>query len=104
MSGQQYHLVRMKEALKILSESIESLLSESVCLAPRSRPMLKRIEDFYNIKELPDIVGIRRSSIYRKISKNSFPKPVSLSDNRVAWRKSDIQHYLDNLKRRKFKK
>ena len=40
-------------------------------------------------------VGLSRSSIYLKVSKGEFPKPINLSHRAVGWLESDIDSWLE---------
>ena len=42
-------------------------------------------------------VTFSRSEIYKKMAANQFPKPIQLGRQRVAWRVSDIERYIDNV-------
>ncbi|MCV6588019.1 MAG: AlpA family transcriptional regulator [Marinobacterium sp.] len=55
-------------------------------LAPGNR-ILRR-------KEVEEITGLGRSTIYEHMAKDTFPKPVSLTGRAVGWRNKDIQHWL----------
>lgn len=47
---------------------------------------------------LPDVkrmVGLKRSSIYKKMSEGTFPTPVSLGGRAVAWKFSSIKAWVD---------
>jgi prophage regulatory protein len=51
----------------------------------------------YEIQRLPEVekdTGIKRSTIYRLIGENKFPKQVSLGSRSVGWLKSDIQNWI----------
>lgn len=37
--------------------------------------------------------GLGRSTIYRLIAEDRFPKPVQLSDRAVGWRLADLQDW-----------
>lgn len=39
-------------------------------------------------------VGLSRSSIYLKISKGEFPRPISLGSRAVGWLVQDIDEWL----------
>ena len=39
-------------------------------------------------------VGLSRSSIYLKISKGEFPRPISLGSRAVGWLEQDIDDWL----------
>ena len=46
-------------------------------------------------KDLEAMIGLSRSTIYKLISENMFPKPVKLGPRAVGWRLSDIEDWLD---------
>lgn len=98
MSKRDFHLLKIKAAMSVINESLTQLFNESILLPGRNRPRLKETEDFYNIRELPGIVGLSRSTIYLKIKNNTFPKPIRLSESRISWRKVDIHKWLDKKK------
>jgi prophage regulatory protein len=45
-------------------------------------------------------VNLSRSTIYRKMKLGTFPAPLDLSENRIAWPESDIDAWLMTRKRR----
>ena len=51
------------------------------------------------ILRLPEVVkstGLARSTIYKKMSANEFPKPISLGVKSVGWLESDIQKWIED--------
>ena len=51
----------------------------------------------YKILRLPEVknrTGLSRSSIYLKVSKGSFPPPISLGDRAVGWIEAEINEWL----------
>tara|TARA_Y100000746_G_scaffold156496_1_gene134366 strand:+ start:106 stop:309 length:204 start_codon:yes stop_codon:yes gene_type:complete len=54
-------------------------------------------EYLLNIKEVMKRVTFSRSEIYKRMAANQFPKPIHLGRQRVAWRVSDIERYIDNV-------
>ncbi len=49
------------------------------------------------ILRLPSVktrTGLSRSTIYLRIAKGDFPKPVSLGGRAVGWLESDIESWL----------
>jgi prophage regulatory protein len=46
------------------------------------------------LKEVIDLTGLARSTIYKYIGKNIFPKRVSLGDRCVGWLLSDIEDWI----------
>ncbi|MBN7129798.1 helix-turn-helix transcriptional regulator [Burkholderia multivorans] len=45
-------------------------------------------------KQVEQVVGLSRSTIYQRIKDGTFPKPVSLGGRMVGWRASDIELFL----------
>ena len=39
--------------------------------------------------------GLSRSTIYLRIKKGDFPKPISLGDRAVGWLEKDIEDWLE---------
>jgi prophage regulatory protein len=39
-------------------------------------------------------VGLSKSSIYLRIARGTFPKPVQLGPRSVGWRVSDVEAFL----------
>ena len=46
---------------------------------------------------IPDILPFSSATLWRKVSKGEFPKPIKLSKNITAWPRKVIAEYLDNL-------
>ena len=52
----------------------------------------------HKILRLPSIkdrTGLSRSTIYLRIKKGDFPKPISLGDRAVGWLEKDIDDWLE---------
>lgn len=45
-------------------------------------------------KQVEQVVGLSRSTIYQRIKDGTFPKAVSLGGRMVGWRASDIELFL----------
>jgi prophage regulatory protein len=45
-------------------------------------------------KQVEQVVGLSRSTIYQRIQNGTFPKPISLGGRVVGWRTADIEAYL----------
>lgn len=53
------------------------------------------IEDRYiRIKELATMLGISRSTIYRLVQENKFPKQIKLTERTSVWRLSIINQWV----------
>lgn len=53
----------------------------------------------YTILRLPTVksrTGLSRSTIYLRISQNTFPKPVKLGARAVGWLDSEIEAWLSH--------
>ena len=46
-------------------------------------------------KDVEAMIGLSRSTIYKLISQDMFPKPVQLGTRAVGWRLSDIEDWLN---------
>ena len=45
-------------------------------------------------KELEDRIGLARSTIYRMMAEETFPRPVRIGRRAVAWPESEIEHWI----------
>jgi len=50
---------------------------------------------FLKIYDVIEITKLSKSSIYRMIKENNFPKQVKLSTRSSAWSKSEIYDWVD---------
>lgn len=51
----------------------------------------------HTILRLPEVkkgTGLSRSTIYLRISKNEFPRPISLGGRSVGWLEKDIDAWI----------
>ena len=54
--------------------------------------------NMHKIIRLPDVkkaTGLARSTIYKKISHQEFPRPISLGTKSVGWIEADIQGWIE---------
>ncbi len=52
---------------------------------------------------LPDVMhatGLSKATIYRRIKSDQFPRPYELGANSVAWKRSEIENWIDNCRPR----
>ncbi|GLO60099.1 DNA-binding protein [Vibrio sp. MACH09] len=49
---------------------------------------------FLRLKEVIALTGLGRSSIYKFMEENTFPKTVSLGGRAVAWVESEIEDWM----------
>lgn len=47
--------------------------------------------------DVSEVTSVSRSARYELIREGKFPKPVQVSQCRVAWRSSDVQGWIDSL-------
>ncbi|PSV44868.1 AlpA family transcriptional regulator [Photobacterium indicum] len=47
------------------------------------------------LKEVMNITGLGRSSIYKFMDEERFPKSVSLGDRAVAWVESEVEMWIE---------
>lgn len=52
------------------------------------------LQKAHRLNATEDIVGLKRSTIYKKIQDGEFPKPIKISERAVAWLESDLQEWL----------
>lgn len=46
------------------------------------------------LKDVMDLTGLGRSSIYKFMDESRFPKSVSLGDRAVAWVESEVEEWI----------
>ena len=51
------------------------------------------------MRDLPEIVGYKRSTLYLKIKEGTFPPPVKLGPRAVGWKSEDIEAWIENCPR-----
>jgi prophage regulatory protein len=56
--------------------------------SPNAREALLRLP------QVESLVGLKRSSIYRRIAAGDFPKPISLGGRAVAFPASQVQQWI----------
>ncbi|SGY86158.1 AlpA family transcriptional regulator [Moritella viscosa] len=49
---------------------------------------------FLRLKEVMVLTALSRSSIYKFMNENRFPKSVSLGDRAVAWVESEVEDWM----------
>lgn len=54
----------------------------------------KANEKILRLTDVKEITGLSRSTIYNKISKNTFPKPVSLGVRATGWVQREINDWI----------
>jgi prophage regulatory protein len=54
-------------------------------------------ERLLRLREVEEKVGLKRSTIYRRIAAESFPPPIDLGPGTVRWRLSDVDAWIQSL-------
>ena len=49
------------------------------------------------ISEVCEVVGVCRSTVYRWVSEESFPKPIQIGQRAVRWRIDDVEAWRNAL-------
>jgi prophage regulatory protein len=52
------------------------------------------IDYYVRIKDVVQITGLSRTSVYRMLKAGNFPKPYNLSERCVAWRISALKEWI----------
>ena len=55
------------------------------------------MERLLSYRQVAEITGLSRATVRRRVADCTLPKPLRLSLNRVAWRATDIQSWVDSL-------
>ena len=56
------------------------------------------VNKIYRLKELKEILGVGKSTIYYWIKEGKFPRPIHLGQRCVGWLSSDIERWLNEKK------
>ena len=55
------------------------------------------MEKLIGVKEICEKLGLSRTTIWKLRSKGIFPKPVRISERRIAWPESSVDKWQDGL-------
>jgi len=50
---------------------------------------------FIKLKEVTEMTGLSRSTVYKFITDDKFPKSVSLGDRAVAWVDDEVMDWME---------
>ena len=50
---------------------------------------------FLRLPSVLQITGLGRSTIYRMVADNRFPRPVRIGQRAIAWRQSDLESWSE---------
>ncbi len=48
------------------------------------------------LKQVVEITGTSKTTIYRWLNANQFPKPINLSSSSVGWLEADINDWIQS--------
>ena len=51
------------------------------------------------LRQLTAMVGLSRSTIYRLVKAEQFPKPIRIGISSLAWRMDEIHKWIDSRNR-----
>ena len=81
--------------------SVAALISRALVEAKNEEPA--PVEDLVNllgINKVATLTSLSKATLYRYVSAGQFPKPVKLSDRRVAWREPDVIEWVESRKKK----
>jgi len=61
---------------------------------------VKKIE-LLSIKDVTKLLKLPKSTLYYLIQKGKFPKPLKLSDRKIAWKVTQIEEWLKQIEKRR---
>jgi prophage regulatory protein len=56
--------------------------------------MAAKLKCFLRRRKVEETTGLSTSSIYDQMSKGLFPRPIKLSENRVAWLEDEVEAWM----------
>ena len=56
--------------------------------------MAAKLRRFLRRRKVEETTGLSTSSIYDQMSKGLFPRPIKLSENRVAWLEDEVEAWM----------
>lgn len=58
--------------------------------------MLTKPDPILRRPSVEKLTGLSCATLYRSMSRGSFPKPVKISFNAVGWRESDVTRWIES--------
>jgi prophage regulatory protein len=80
--------------LKMNKENLLSVISTPELV---HKVQLRHEAKLLRIKQVLELYPVGRSTLYKMIAENRFPKQVSLSAKSVAWREVDVVSFINSL-------
>lgn len=96
-----HHLVSQIDSIKklIKSNDVQQPNYEQIKeLVQKETPSLRPTSpnDLIRREEVINMVGLSRSTIYTLMKNSEFPLSIKLSERSVAWRRGDIQNWIND--------
>ncbi len=57
------------------------------------------IEQLLRKPTIIELTGMSNSTLYYMMNKNEFPKPVKLGARSVAWKRSEVENWINSRER-----
>lgn len=67
----------------------------------RERPSATVAAQFLRLSDVTKMLGMSRSTIYKRVSERTFPQPIKISERSVRWRAEDLAEWCNELELRK---
>ena len=61
---------------------------------PPAKPRAFHPGSLLRLADVRNLVGVSRSTIYKRVSEGSFPRPVRISERSVRWRLEEIEKWI----------
>ncbi len=73
-------------------------MSTSIVLPPdHVAPQMPTPDKILRLPEVIKQTGLGKATIYRKIARNEFPRPVRLGERAVGWKATGIDSWIGSL-------
>lgn len=59
---------------------------------------MEQTERLLRLPDVMTIVGLGKTTIYNRIKKGTFPRPIPLTPRTVGWPKSQIETLVEQIK------
>ena len=50
----------------------------------------------YGRREVQELLGVSRPTLYRWLKLGTFPRPIKIGPQKIAWRRADIVEWIAN--------
>lgn len=88
------------ERFSEIAVSLYSRLPSCVTVSPNVEGGTMSNRKTLRIKEVMDLTGLSRATIYREIKRGKFPSSVELSAGAVGWMSDEVDQWFEERPRR----